>query len=345
MSARWWAEHGFAVAMAVLVATVVLDFLLPATIVISSSFAIAAVIAALTATVRETALVAVVAVALAGVSAVWNHNLGSLEWNLRLALTLALGALAVLMARVRVEREQALRHMTAIAEAAQRAVLRSMPRQVGPVGLAARYVSATQEALVGGDLYEVEDTPYGVRTIVGDVRGKGLEAVQLAGVVLSAFRRTAFMHRRLEDVATDLDAAVRATSGAEDFVTAVLAEFHEDHSVTVVNCGHHPPLLVGRRRTELLMSGEPLPPLGLEPVARSFHRTWPRDARILLYTDGLVEARNRRGAFFPLEDHAGVLRDGSLEQALDRLLRRLDDYVGRRLLDDLAVVLVEQRGR
>ena len=82
--------------------------------------------------------------------------------------------------------------MTVIAETAQRAVLRTMPTAIGSVGLAARYVSATAEALVGGDLYEVAATPYGVRVIVGDVRGKGLEAVQTAAAVLGAFRAAAF---------------------------------------------------------------------------------------------------------------------------------------------------------
>ena len=41
--------------------------------------------------------------------------------------------------------------MTAIAEAAQRILFRTMPSSIGPLGFAARYVSATEEALVGGD--------------------------------------------------------------------------------------------------------------------------------------------------------------------------------------------------
>ena len=48
--------------------------------------------------------------------------------------------------------------MTAIAEAAQRALLRAMPSSIDSLGFAARYVSAAHEALVGGDLYEVAET-------------------------------------------------------------------------------------------------------------------------------------------------------------------------------------------
>jgi sigma-B regulation protein RsbU (phosphoserine phosphatase) len=345
VSTRWWAQHGFTVALVLLAATVALDVLLGPGIVVSGSYAMAAVLAALTTTVRRTAVVAGAAVALSALSGTWNDNVGAVEWEVRVALCLGLSGLAVLMARMRAQREKALRHMTTIAEVAQRALLRAMPNEIGSVGLAARYVSATRDALVGGDLYEVAATPYGVRTIVGDVRGKGLEAVQLAGIVLSTFRRTVFMHERLEELATELDAAVRnAADDDEDFVTAVLAEFHDDHSVTLVNCGHHPPLLVDHGHTEALASGEPLPPLGLRPRPRSVRRSWPQGARILIYTDGLVEARNESGTFFPLAEHASALTEGDLEDALDRLLQRLDDYVGRRILDDLAVVLVEQGG-
>ncbi len=134
--------------------------------------------------------------------------------------------------------------MTAIAETAQRALLRVMPASIGSLGFAARYVSATEEALVGGDLYEVAETPNGVRVIVGDARGKGLEAVQMAATVLAAFRHAAVKEPTLTAVATDLDDVVTAVAEDEDFVTAVLAEFHDDHTVTLLNCGHHPPLLL-----------------------------------------------------------------------------------------------------
>ena len=59
------------------------------------------------------------------------------------------------------------------------------------ITIAARYRSATREASVGGDLYEIIPTGQGIRVIVGDVRGKGLDAVLLARQVLSAFRRAA----------------------------------------------------------------------------------------------------------------------------------------------------------
>lgn len=132
MATTQWLHGGDVILpLGVLGAIIVVDALLPATIVVSGAFVIAAIVASAITTVRRTALIAAAAAAMAALSAVWNHNFGTAEWWIRLATTLGIGALAVLLAKVRVRREQALRHMTAIAEAAQRALLRRMPRSIG----------------------------------------------------------------------------------------------------------------------------------------------------------------------------------------------------------------------
>ena len=186
-SARWHRGLVGAIPLAVLGVIVVVDALLPPAIVVTGAFGIAAIVASALVSVRQTALVAGAAVLLSGLSALWHHNLGTLEWWVRLIGVIVIGALALVLAEVRVRRERRLRHMTDIAETAQRALLRRMPRSIGSLGFAARYRSATEEAFVGGDLYEVVQTEAGVRVIVGDVRGKGLDAVQLAATVLTGF--------------------------------------------------------------------------------------------------------------------------------------------------------------
>ena len=287
---------------------------------------------------------------LAAVSALWNQNLGTVDWWVRLAMTVVIGALAVVLAGIRVRREQELRHMTAIAEAAQRALLRAMPSSIGSLGFAARYVSATEEALVGGDLYEVAETPDGVRVIVGDVRGKGLDAVQMAATVLAAFRRAAVMEPSLTAVATDLDNVVTAVAGDEDFVTAVLAEFHDDLTVTLVNCGHHPPLLLTETPTPAgwWTPATPAAP-GARPVARAGDVQLPDGARLLFYTDGLVETRNRQGAFFPLARHRRRLCVPEARRRAGRPARPAGRPRRDEIDDDMALLLVERhtlfRGR
>lgn len=341
---RWSEKVGFVTVAAVLVAIVAVDLAFGPALVLSGSYSVSAVLAAVVTTVRRTAAVAAVAVVLSALSGAWNANFWTADWGIRLAVSAALAALAILSAHIRVRRERALRHMTVIAETAQRAVLRAMPSRVGSLGFAARYVSATREALVGGDLYEVVESPFGVRVVVGDVRGKGLDAVQMAGTVMGAFRRAAFTQPSLVGIAKELDSVVSAVAGDEDFVTAVLAEFHDDATVTLVNCGHHQPLLVNPSESaRLLQTGEPVPPLGLGPSPSEVSAVWPEGSRMLMYTDGLVEARNRRGVFFPLTDYAMALCHGTLDDALERLLKRLTAHAGSDIADDMALVLVEHR--
>ena len=322
---------------------VIADALLPPTLLVTGTFGIAVIVASALTTVARTAIIGIVATAMAGASALWNQNLGTVEWFLRMTVVIIAGALAVVLARVRVRREHELQHMTAIAEAAQRALLRVMPASIGSLGFAARYVSATEEALVGGDLYEVAETPNGVRLVLGDVRGKGLEAVQLASTVLAAFRRAARLEPTLSAVAADLDDVVTAVAGDEDFVTVVLAEFHEDLSVTLINCGHHPPLLLADHSRGLVDTGAPAPPLGLHPEFTPTTCQLTEGERLLFYTDGLVESRDGDGTFFSLEDSAETLSTEDLGTALDGLLGEVSDHVGARVNDDVALLLVERQ--
>src|SRR5512132_3064105 len=100
-------------------------------------------------------------------------------------------ALRACLAYRRIQHERLLLRVTRIAEVAQRTILRPVPPRMGRVALAVRYLSATEDALVGGDFYEVAVTRHGLRVLVGDVKGKGLEAVQLAALVLTGFRAAA----------------------------------------------------------------------------------------------------------------------------------------------------------
>ncbi len=321
-----------------------IDATFPPETLVSSSYGVAALVACAITTVRITAIFGVAGSVLAAVSSIWNDNFATLGWWIHVSMTIGIGALAVVLAHIRIGREQDLQHMTTIAETAQRAVLRVIPSSVGTIRFATRYVSATKEALVGGDLYEVVQIPDGVRVIVGDVRGKGLDAVQMAATVLAAFRRAAVQEVSLTAIAADLDNVVTAVAGDEDFVTAVLAEFHDDHTVTLVNCGHHPPLLLTNGDTgRLIDTGEPQPPLGLGPTPDPVTSHLPDGARMLFYTDGLIEARNGQGAFFPLAERATTLAGGSLDDALDGLLGELVEHAAAEMDDDMALVLAERQ--
>jgi sigma-B regulation protein RsbU (phosphoserine phosphatase) len=307
-------------------------------------FAGSAIVASMITTARRTAIVAAAALACSFLAGSWHGTTGTLDWFVRCLLCALLGLVGVQSAALRERREGRLERMTVIAETAQRAVLRSMPTAIGSVGLAARYVSATAEALVGGDLYEVAATPFGVRVIVGDVRGKGLEAVQTAAAVLGAFRATAFTEPDVGALSRTIDETLSRFMGDEEFVTAIVGEFSGDR-VTLANCGHHPPVLVTDERVTTVDTGEPTVPLGMGSRPGLSEHPWPAGARMLFYTDGLVEARDRTGEFFPLDDFAAELGDGTVEEALDHLVAHLLDFGGNTMGDDLALVLAESQGR
>ena len=262
------------------------------------------------------------------------------------------------------EQEQQIANMISVAEAAQRAVLRPLPEQLGPLKLGVVYLAAAAEARVGGDLYEVTHTEsHGIRLIIGDVRGKGLGAVEVAADIIGRFREVAHGVGTLNEIAHRLDAGLSRRWGQyEEFVTALLAEIDPDRGkLTILNCGHPPPILIspGEVSVTVLEVRAPAPPLGLltlgsDAGAKEVYTFKPND-QLLLYTDGVTEARDASREFYPLDERVkalapqaqsrltlgGKLRaGGSVPTLLDLVRDDLLRYVGAPPDDDAALLLV-----
>ncbi|WP_354642225.1 PP2C family protein-serine/threonine phosphatase [Kitasatospora camelliae] len=290
--------------------------------------------------------------------AAYNDVLGE---SVHTATVLAIGLVAAIgwvSATLRLRQERALAEAQLVAEIARRVLLRSVPDRVGSVRAAVHYAAAAQHASIGGDLYEVVNTRHGVRAVVGDVRGKGLNAVETAAAVLGAFREAAHQEPALEKVArwlaVSLDRALHENDHPgveEEFVTLVLIGVCPDGTAEIVNCGHPAPLLVpsaepGRPTTvRALELRETVPPLGVldpadvrPPVQRVTVR--PGD-RVLLYTDGVIEARDHRGAFYPLAERLPELAVGGPVEVLRRLHDDVVRHVGHKLGDDAAMLLLQ----
>jgi phosphoserine phosphatase RsbU/P len=292
---------------------------------------------------QRTALLGLYALGLAVLLGIPDGTFGTTDHLLGCLVVATGAALGVFIAHRQAEREQALVRITRIAEVAQQTILRPIPPRMGRVALAVRYLSASEDALVGGDFYDVAVTRHGLRVVVGDVKGKGLEAVQLAALVLTSFR-VAAPHSNLAELAAELDRSMRPRLGEEDFVTAVLAQFGRHGELELINCGHPPPLRLRAEAAELLASAAPTTPLGLDPTPIVQRFTLAPTDRVLLYTDGLVEARAPNGREFELDGQVeAVLGASSLDAALDRLVGRLLEHAGGRLDDDLALVLAQPR--
>jgi phosphoserine phosphatase RsbU/P len=292
---------------------------------------------------QRTAIIGLYALGLAVLLGIPDGIFGTTEHLLGCLVVATGGGLGAVLAHRRTQQQQLLGRVTRIAEVAQRTILRPIPPRMGRVALAVRYLSATEDALVGGDFYDLAATRYGLRVLVGDVKGKGLEAVQLAALVLSTFRAAA-AHLSLVELAAELDHSIRPRVGEEDFVTAVLAQFSRHGQLQLVNCGHPAPLRFRAGAAELLASAEATTPLGLDPAPTVQRFTLTPNDRVLLYTDGLMEARAPDGRPFELNGQVqAVVAASSLGGALDGLVARLLDHAGGRLDDDLALVLAQPR--
>jgi len=277
-----------------------------------------------------------------------------------------MGAIAVSV--IRQSQNERYAELVKLARVAQEAVLSPLGPQVGQLAVAGRYVSASAAADIGGDLYEALDTPYGVRMIIGDVTGKGIDAVRTASLVLGAYRHVAYERSDLRDIVADLDRAVSRSASDEEFVTAALVE-ERGGTLTVVNCGHPSPLLLRHGRVIPLDPPRTAPPLGLSPkVQPRVEHLEPGD-RLLLFTDGLGEARrvgrtgesptghrdgrsdgpagarDRRRQFFPIQERAwALLGHGTVEHGLASLESALVEWVRSQFDDDIALLLLEYTG-
>ena len=308
-----------------------------------SLFSVAPLIVATVSDARRTAVFAGAAVALTIGVGWWWHGVttDAIYWT-RVAAVCVISVMAVVVAGMRRRREERLARMTAIAQATQLALLPPLPARMTGITIAARYLSATREASVGGDLYEIIPTGHGIRVIIGDVRGNGLDAVRLAGQVLSAFRRSAVTTLAMEHVAGEVGRAIAPHLGEEDFVTAALAQIAPTGELTIVNCGHHPPLLRHRGDLQPLTDGKPGLPLGLEDDFSAFTAAWSPGDRLLLYTDGLVESRDEHGHFLPEDAIGTALLAANCDQALDTLMRAVGQHTGGHVHDDIALLLLER---
>src|SRR6266496_3118545 len=304
---------------------------------------------------RMTALVAGYALALCAIVAALTGTIRTAMEGYRIGMVAVAGALAVLAAVIRSRREGAL---IKISERVQHAILRPLPAELGGVAFASHYQSASAAALVGGDLYDITMTQFGPRFIIGDVKGKGLDAVGRCAAVLAVFRELAFGEADLVGLAEKMDARLSRDMEVEDFVTVILAEFAAGE-VRIVNCGHHPPAKLEAAACGLqIMTPDGFsPPLGLHPrPVRQDIALKPGD-RLLFYTDGLVETRDRAGRFFDLGDRVAAalalpdlappdltlpdLALPHLDGAVKRVARLLIEHAGGELTDDVLLVLCQ----
>jgi hypothetical protein len=211
---------------------------------------------------------------------------------------------------------------------------------------------------VAGDTVDYAVDAGCARVAVFDGMGHGLQSAQLAALTVAAYRNARRAGRGLTDTARRIDEALQITFGGVAFTTAVLAELDTDTGrLEWISAGHPEPLLLRDGRLVKTLRVDPALPLGLgytaqhtgpdEPIAVGSEQLEPGD-RVLLYTDGVTEARSPDGDFFGIERLADLISRnlaGGLPtpETMRRVVQALLAHQQGQLSDDATMLLLEWR--
>ncbi|MEN3541212.1 GAF domain-containing SpoIIE family protein phosphatase [Microbispora sp. ZYX-F-249] len=205
---------------------------------------------------------------------------------------------------------------------------------------------------VGGDAFDYALDGGTLHIGIFDAMGHDTSAGLTAAIALSAYRNNRRRRRAgLLDISDAIDEAIAGQFATSRFATGVLADLDLGTGwLTWVNRGHPPPLVLRQGRVASVLDSPPDTPMGLRlgPAAVLARRQLEPGDRLLLYTDGIVEALTPEGDRFGLDRFADfVIRreaDGvSAPETLRRLIHSILSYQRGQLQDDATVMLVEWR--
>ena len=201
---------------------------------------------------------------------------------------------------------------------------------------------------VGGDAFDYCLNEGGLDFTIMDAMGHGLRAAMLSVQAMSAYRFARRRRRSIEEICSTVDNALRRQFGGRRFVTGLFCRLDLGSGrLRWVNAGHVSPLLVRDGKVEELTQAPIHPPLGIEllpDVEASEVGLQPGD-RVLLYSDGVVEARAPNGEYLDMERIVQIVEDHTRHLSLEELSHRLLSEVVRHsagpLRDDATVLLIE----
>ncbi|QRX95575.1 PP2C family protein-serine/threonine phosphatase [Streptomyces noursei] len=348
----WRLSHGLvALPLALIVAVTALDISSPTTIHLGPFLVAAPALTAAFAGARLTGAIGALAVAAQILIGHLHGGLTTANHEAQIAALFVLSVLVTVFRYARDRHQRQLSQVRSVAVAAQQVLLWPLPHRIGRLRIESAYIAAEQEAEIGGDLYAAVPVPGGTRLVIGDVRGKGLPAIGEAAVLIGAFRGSAYRNLPLPAIAAHLGNSVfwnlahAPEEYSESFVTAVVLDVFDDGPrIEMVNCGHPPPLVLRNGRVRPLEVTEPALPLGLTAPLESDYKlesfAFGPDEVLLLYTDGVIETRNRSGAFYPLTDRLAQWNEPDPAALVRRLHDDLLRYAGGNLSDDVAVIAI-----
>jgi serine phosphatase RsbU (regulator of sigma subunit)/PAS domain-containing protein len=224
---------------------------------------------------------------------------------------------------------------------------RRMPEIPG-VERAATYIAAAEDPEVGGDFYDVYQTPDGWGLAIGDVCGKGEEAAAVTAAARHAIRVLARRNADPAEVLAGTNEIVLADELALEggFVTANIAHLSWQDGklhVAIGSAGHPPAALLRPDGRVRMMTGGGLP-LGLFGDAEPATQELVLDAGdvLFLYTDGVAQSRGPGNTYFQdrLADELAGLAGQPPGQLVASMRQALLDFTGGNLNDDVTMLVI-----
>ncbi|ASQ97723.1 PP2C family protein-serine/threonine phosphatase [Streptomyces sp. 11-1-2] len=344
----------FAVPLVIIAAITVIDLQTPSTVHLGPFLIAAPAITASFAGAGGTAAIGALAVAAQVLIGVLQGGLTTANHQAQLVALIVISGLVTSFRYATDRHRRKLSQVRTVAVAAQEVLLRPLPERIGELRIASLYLAADEEAQIGGDLYAAVRTEGATRLVIGDVRGKGMAAIGDAAVLIGAFRGSAYRNLSLPGIVDHMDSAMswnwHHTTGdernfLESFVTAVVLDVYDDGPVAgMVNCGHPSPLLLHKGEVATLDVDDPAVPLGLQVLRELDYQVemfrFEYGDFLVLHTDGVVEARDGSGAFYPLPERLAAWKGGSPQALVDYLHADLLRYTGGVVNDDAAIVVI-----
>lgn len=203
---------------------------------------------------------------------------------------------------------------------------------------------------VAGDSFDYAVNGDIAHVAIVDAMGHGLEATLLSTVAIGALRNARRGREGLVDTVRIIETSIAEHFGTDKFVTAIVGELDTRSGMwTWITCGHPPVLVLRRGRVVKTLDATVGMPLGLGLLAGdpeiATERLEPGD-RLLLYTDGVVEARDADGEFFGTERLVEfVIREAAAGRPAAETMRRVNlailEHQEGALQDDATTVMVE----
>ena len=244
--------------------------------------------------------------------------------------------------------EEARRATAALAMTLQQSLIPPAPPEIDQLSIAAAYRPAGDGSTVGGDFYDVFQVgPQDWVVAIGDVSGKGVEAAAVTSFVRYTIRALAIVHSDPERLLELLDAAMHVNR-TEHYCTLVLARLSllEGRWRMELALAGHPPAILRRPDGSTSELGRYGSPVGLVEAA-AFHsvRHDLVDEVVVLYTDGVTEARSALGLLGE-ERLAEVVAQAphDPEAVVDSVVAAALDHQGGTAADDIAVVAFASSG-